>query len=95
MCLCDNLKECHKIRANVQKSSTVTGMALVLGTLDCGSTSRPAFFRAAILAEMSETWKKKHNQVSIEQANRVYTSVMDRVCCVQIALESSVRDMLM
>lgn len=50
--------------ASVQKSSTVTGVALVLDTLDCGSTSRPAFFRAAILAEMSETWEKRHAQVS-------------------------------
>lgn len=39
-------------------------MALVLDTLDCVSTSRPAFFRAAILAEMSETWGGKNNQVS-------------------------------
>lgn len=51
--------------ANVQKSSTVAGVALVFDTLDCESTSRPAFFRAAILAEMSETWRKKtkHNQI--------------------------------
>lgn len=39
-------------------------MALVLDTLDCVSTSRPAFFRAAILAEMSETCWEKNNQVS-------------------------------
>lgn len=73
----------------------MAGMALVLDTLDCVSTSRPAFFRAAILVEMSETWGGKNNQVSQDKVDSVYTGVLDRVCCVHITLESWARDMLM
>lgn len=37
-----------------KRVGTMTGTVLVLLTRDCVSTSRPALFRAAILAEMSE-----------------------------------------
>lgn len=55
------------------EDNTLVFTVLTLVNCVCGATLRPAFFRAAILEEMSETW-----QADMKMTQYVYSKALQK-----------------